>query len=227
MPNDDLKRKERACAKCGAKTRKGTLCKRRAGERTAHEGTGRCYLHGGSSPQAELSGAAEVASAEVRRLGLMPPIAIHPAQVLLECIANSWGEVKYWQAEVERLDEKEVAAPTITQTRRPQQVGRGEEDPNKMVVETTLGPPELHIAIRARADAEIRAVKFSESALRAGLEERLVKQAEGAADIVAPIVTGALEKILGRELTDADRSHIHSAILERASKRKRLGGGTS
>ena len=34
---------------CGAKTRKGTMCKNPAGFRTPHLGRGRCYLHGGLS----------------------------------------------------------------------------------------------------------------------------------------------------------------------------------
>lgn len=34
---------------CGAKTRKGTPCRRPAGWGTSHPGTGRCKLHGGAS----------------------------------------------------------------------------------------------------------------------------------------------------------------------------------
>lgn len=39
-----------AKAKCGAKTRSGTPCKKRAGWGTDHVGQGRCKLHGGASP---------------------------------------------------------------------------------------------------------------------------------------------------------------------------------
>lgn len=35
-------------ARCGAKTRKNAPCAKLAGERTAHPGEGRCYLHGGT-----------------------------------------------------------------------------------------------------------------------------------------------------------------------------------
>jgi hypothetical protein len=33
--------------RCGAKTRNGARCKRRAGERTVHVGEGKCWMHGG------------------------------------------------------------------------------------------------------------------------------------------------------------------------------------
>jgi len=35
---------------CGSKTHKGGICKQRAGHRTDHPGTGRCWLHGGKTP---------------------------------------------------------------------------------------------------------------------------------------------------------------------------------
>lgn len=34
---------------CNAKTRRGTLCRQKAGARTDHVGAGRCFLHGGKS----------------------------------------------------------------------------------------------------------------------------------------------------------------------------------
>ena len=34
---------------CGAKTRKGTPCRLRAGYKTSHPGEGRCKFHGGAS----------------------------------------------------------------------------------------------------------------------------------------------------------------------------------
>jgi hypothetical protein len=49
-----MTRDERSAqALCGAKRRNGELCRLFAGQGTSHKGTGRCKLHGGSTPTQE------------------------------------------------------------------------------------------------------------------------------------------------------------------------------
>lgn len=208
------KQPRQTCGDEGGKSKAGKPCGRAAGAGTLHNGRGRCSKHGGSLPGVQV---AEVV-AQAREGGLMGgPLPIAPGPAILECIARTNAQVNYWTGVVEQLEAKEAAGPTITQTRRPQQVGRGEEDPNKMVVETTLGPADIHIAIKAKTAAEERLVKFSEAALRAGVEERMIKLAEFQALPFVELLRFVEEKRLGRKLSDDDNRQLNNILTEFAT----------
>jgi hypothetical protein len=68
---------------CGALTKHGAggPCTQGKGQRTGHPGQGRCWLHGGRSPNAELAGARAKAAAAVTKLGL--PVGTGDPMILL------------------------------------------------------------------------------------------------------------------------------------------------
>lgn len=134
---------------CNAKTRSGTPCAKSAGAGTDHLGVGRCRLHGGAAPALQLAGVVELARREVAVMG--QPLNIEPHEAILECIRVTAGEVQYASEQIAMLD-----------------------DP---LVDTMFGQ-QLHAWITVRQRAMDRLVMYSATALKAGVEERLVTAAE-------------------------------------------------
>jgi hypothetical protein len=79
--------------RCGAKTTRGGghPCKHPAGYKTTHRGTGRCWLHGGATPNGQKAAAAELIheAVERRRLAELdkPRRLVNPTDVLLDEVA--------------------------------------------------------------------------------------------------------------------------------------------
>jgi len=201
------------CGDEGGKSKAGKPCGRAAGAGTLHNGKGRCSRHGGSLPGVQLAAVVE----EARDSGLMGgPLPVAPGQAILECIARTNTQVMYWTGVVEQLEAQELAKPTATVTRRPRRLtgGADDPDPKHIVVETTLGPADIHYALKAKTQAEDRLVTYSKAALQAGVEDRMVKLAEFQALPFVELLRFIEEKRLGRELTDEDNRQLHAALEE-------------
>lgn len=56
--------------RCGSKTRAGGTCQQNRGHRTDHPGLGKCWLHGGRTPNGKKSAQTEGAAAAVAKLGI-------------------------------------------------------------------------------------------------------------------------------------------------------------
>lgn len=166
-------------AKCGAKARSGKPCGRPAGWGTGHAGVGRCKLHGGASPNAEVSGAVELARREAAVMGI--PTDLEPHDALLECIRISAGEVRYASDRIAELEPGQATGPVVST--RPLKYEKGAESETQRVEEH--GPPALHIWIAVRHKAMDRLVDYSRIAIAAGIAERHVKVAEGQAQQLA------------------------------------------
>lgn len=164
---------------CGAKTRRGKPCKQPQGHGTGHPGTGRCKLHGGASPQAEVSGAVVLARREAQVMGI--PMDLEPHDALLECIRIAAGEVHYASERIVELEPGQAVGPVVST--RPLKYEKGAESSTERVEEH--GPPALHIWIEARHQAMDRLVNYSRIAIAAGIAERQVKLAEGQAEQLA------------------------------------------
>lgn len=148
---------------CGAKTRAGTPCRLPPGHGTGHVGAGRCRRHGGSSPQAEVSGAVEVARRTAVVMGV--PEDLEPHEALLRCIKIAAGELTYMTQRVAELEKPMVA---------------------------TMFGPQLHTWITVRQQAMDRLVTYSKIALSAGVEERRVRVAEQQGELLAQVIRGVL-----------------------------------
>ncbi len=174
---------------CGAKTRAKKPCKRPAGAGTSHVGVGRCKLHGGASPQAEVSGAVELARREAVVMGR--PLDIEPHEALLECVRIAAGEVQYASWQIELLTPEDAVGPVVTT--RPLKWEKGAESPTERIEEH--GPPALHIWIEVRHRAMDRLANYSRIALAAGVAERQVRVAESQAQLMAQAVRGILQDL--------------------------------
>lgn len=176
--------------RCGAKTRSGVPCKQVAGARTNHTGEGRCWLHGGASPQAEVTGVVRLARREALVMGT-PIDDLAPEEALLECIRITGGEVRYASERIAELDQAEAVGPTVST--RPLKEEKGAESLHERVEEH--GPPAVHIWIEVRHKAMDRLVNYTKVAIAAGLEERRVKVAEQQGALLARAVRGILKDL--------------------------------
>src|SRR4051812_39225176 len=83
---------------CGAKRRNGEPCRLFAGQSTDHLGIGKCFLHGGRSPN-HMKHAAKV-EAERRMAKLGEAVDIAPAEALLATLRLSAGHLAYLRSEL-------------------------------------------------------------------------------------------------------------------------------
>lgn len=68
--------------RCGSRTRAGGKCQQNRGHRTDHPGLGKCWLHGGRTPNGRKSAQTEAAGIAVVKLGL--PLGTGDPFALLE-----------------------------------------------------------------------------------------------------------------------------------------------
>lgn len=84
--------------KCGAKTKKKTLCNNPKGFSTDHPGYGRCKFHGGNNPSGKTSAARDEGRALMASYG--SPVEIHPQDALLEEVYRTNGHVLWLSREI-------------------------------------------------------------------------------------------------------------------------------
>lgn len=183
---------------CGSKTQKGTPCTQRKGARTSHKGEGRCWKHGGASPQAEFAGQLVIARREAQVMGL--PLDIDPIEAMLQLIKIAAGEVRYCSERVAELEDKDAAGPVKTVTVRPRKKAGGAEGMTTST-EIQLGPPALHVWIRARNEAMDRLFGYTKAAIAVGIAERRIRIAQAQAANVAEAMR-LFARALGRDPAD-------------------------
>ena len=152
-------------ARCGAKTRGGTPCKKEAGWGTDHLGFGNCRLHFGATPSNRVHAAREAATAAALRLGMA--VDTDPEEALLLCVQLAAGEVGFLRQGVKDLLDDEAI----------------DEAGN------------LHPTARAFRDARDTLARHSKLALDAGIEERRLKLVEGMAERVAMVLRLVVDEL--------------------------------
>jgi hypothetical protein len=152
-------------ALCGAEGKTGP-CKNIAGKKTSHKGVGRCWLHGGASPQAEVSGVVALARNEMQVMG--KPLDVPPHEAILLLIQIASGEVAYCSEKIAGLEDHQA-------------------------MRDTMFGPVLNEWIKARHEAMDRLAVYSEKALKANVEERHVRVMERWGDDLAEFARGLLE----------------------------------
>jgi hypothetical protein len=178
---------------CNARKKRGGYCENKAGKNTAHLGHGRCWLHGGAEPHAEVNGQVVLARREAAVMGV--PLDIEPHNAILECIRIAAGEVQYASDRIAELEpEQAIGRMTSTHT-RPLDLGKEGEDPENTVEEVRVEAPALHIWIVARRQAMDRLVQYSAVAIKAGIEERRVKLAESQGQLLVQVIRGVLQEL--------------------------------
>ena len=202
MPGSDS---GEAHAICGAKTRSGEPCRQRPmlGQR-------RCRMHGGSSPVALRAAERRIASVEAARQVEVwgGRLDVNPAEALLELVQSKAAEVAYWNHRVAGLDEAERAGLLVAETT----FGEGPQGP----VDTVTRKVAPHVFVVLLHKAQDQLASFSAAALRAGVDEALVRLATVQASAVVEFARRAIE--VSRERPDVAADVI---LLEL------VGGGVS
>lgn len=189
-----------ADGKCGADTRDDGTCTYDAGFRTDHPGFGRCWLHGGNSPNARKSGAVQLATFRAMKvLDLTDPADIDPHEAILKCIRISNALVDYATLMIAELDPGELVGPVVTT--RPLKLEKGAEDDTERVEEH--GAPGVNIWIEVQRRAMRDLAEFAKWAIAAGIAERQIELAEGQAQLMASAVRGILVDLGVAERPDA------------------------
>jgi hypothetical protein len=159
--------------RCTARNRQGERCKR-----AAIKGGTVCPMHGGKAPQvrdaAERNRALAVARAECVTLGI--PIEIDPGHALISSLFEREGNVAFYRALVEKLGTGVYGA-----TYHADGGLTGEAKPHVLV--------ELyHRELQARD-------QVAAGILKAGVEERRIRLAEGQAQQIATFARGLLAEL--------------------------------
>ncbi len=172
---------------CGAKTRQSkTACQRQAGWGTDHPGAGQCKQHGGATATNSMKAHVQLARREYAVMGI-PLDHVNPSEAILECIRITAGEVQYASERIAELDAADALVEDRVDHERPLKLGGDDgEDPDTTVTEVkTSTDRKLHAWIRVRQEAMDRLVAYSATALKANVDERLVRVAESQAKILA------------------------------------------
>lgn len=192
---------------CGARKRNGSgTCQRPAGWGTSHAGIGACKLHGGSTPDHIRNAKLRVARWEVTEWG--GRLDLTPAEALLELVQTKAAEVAYWQYRVGQLTERDRAGLHVTS--QVDESGQGPQGSSDKSVETQTA--DLHLFLRALHKAQEQLAAFSAAALRAGVDEALVRIAAVQASAVIEFARRAMEA--ARRDPKADADAILLALVE-------------
>ena len=188
--------------RCSAKRRNGEGC-----GAWAVKGATVCRMHGGSSPQARAAAARRVQEEKAAKAAqrLAQPIETDPSQALLDLVSSAAGEVAYWRARVDLLQEQDEKRLTSGLTKITEGKDRGGV--------TTLRTVETVAAIEYRmwVDAQERLARYATAALRAGVEERRVRLAEDQGALVAQVIRRILDRL---DLSEWQAEMVGSIVPE-------------
>lgn len=95
---------------CGANTQRGKKCQLPAGQKTDHEGYGKCSFHGGNTPALVTSAAKYMGGDVIVKMtnayGLGGPVEITPDDALLQEVRRASGVVGFLQDRVNMFNFK-------------------------------------------------------------------------------------------------------------------------
>ena len=111
---------------------------------------------------------------------------MNPAEALLELVQGKAAEVAYWNWRVAGLSDGERAGLLVAET----QDGVGPQGP----VDTTTRKVAPHVFVVMLHKAQDQLASFSAAALRAGVDEALVRLATVQASAVVDLVRAAVER---------------------------------
>lgn len=183
--------------KCVARNRNGDPCGRKP-----IVGGDVCWTHGGATPQVKRKAAERV---EVQRVALEAARQVevwggrrdvNPAEALIELVQGKAAEVAYWDYRVAGLSESERAGLLVAET----QFGEGPQGP----VDTTTRKVAPHVFVVMLHKAQDQLASYSAAALRAGVDEALVRLATVQASAVVEFARRAIEVARERPGVAAD-----------------------
>ena len=110
---------------------------------------------------------------------------VNPAEALLELVQTKAAEVAYWNYRVLQLTPDERAGLLVAET----QFGEGPQGP----VDTATRKASPHVFVVLLHKAQDQLASFSAAALRAGVDEALVRLATVQASVVVEFARRAIE----------------------------------
>lgn len=152
---------------CGGKTRAGGSCARPKGWGTDHPGTGRCKLHGGSTPNGRKSAQREQAVTAVATYGL--PREVDPHAALVEELHRTAGHVAWLGLKVAELQSDHLYGP----------VGGGEH---------SIPRQEPHVWVGLYQAERKHFTEVAKTCIACGIAERQVALAEQQGQIIAQVL---------------------------------------
>lgn len=157
--------------KCGAKKRQGEgTCQRPAGWGTDHPGTGRCKLHGGSTPDHRTAALREQADRALKTA--LADLDAPPIEDPLTELARITGQVVAWK------DAIAARVNALTSLRY-----------------STDGGEQLRVEVALFERALDRCERFLASMARLNIDERLTRISEQQAALITRAVTAALQDL--------------------------------
>jgi len=171
--------------KCGGKRRgadsEGKLCTRPAGWGTDHAGTGRCKLHGGSTPSHVAAGRIAKAATAVATFGL--PREVDPRDALLEEVYRAAGAVDWLRERVQELEAEAIIWGKAEAVEKQAGEFPGVDTTHKAAV---------HVWVELYARERKHLVDVAKAAIAAGIEERKVRLAEQQGTLLAAVIKNIL-----------------------------------
>ncbi len=171
---------------CGAKTRAGTPCQRPRGWGTDHPDSGRCKLHGGSSPSGRKHATRE-AALEFAVGALGAEVLASPLDAIEQSVRLAAGIVSYYRHEL-------AAAASA------------HDGPDMARIAELAGP--YSEAIKLQKDV-------AKAALDAGVAERGQQLAEEQAEVIAAAITDGLREAFGALATPERRTLFAKVVTQR------------
>lgn len=186
--------------KCSARSKQSG---KRCGNYPVSGGTV-CRMHGGKAPQVARKAAARRQQDAIRGLldNLGTPTPVDPGQALLELIAAKNGEVQWLRSVV-----KELERDALAWGRADYETGVGPLGPVDKYTEKAA----VSIWWEMLRKAEDQLASYSSQALRAGIEERRIRLAEGIGNQVATAVRRILDRL---NLNAAQQSLVGTVVPE-------------
>lgn len=174
---------------CGAKKTDGSgdTCRRPAGDRTSHQGRGRCYLHGGNTPGQVIKAEREEVYERARTYGAS--INIAPEQALKEEVCRTAGHVR-WLSEVVANILHEGDGYEIFQDEEGKQMFRPKTGLKQMDNSGKFEKASVWVEMyQKERDMLVRVCKV---ALDAGIAQREIQLAEAQGEMMGRIVIAVI-----------------------------------
>lgn len=187
--------------RCGGKLlhRDGT-CTQPAGWGTPHPGTGRCKLHGGSTPSHVASAIAGRIKADTATYGT--PRDIAPVAALLEEVRYAAGHVEWLRGKVAELEPDALTWGVAEISMKGATEFKGTDTTEKAA---------LNVWLEAYHRERRYLLDVCKAALAAGCEERMVALAEAQGLAVVTVLGRIFDRL---ELTPAQRQLAATAVPE-------------
>lgn len=184
---------------CGANKRQGEgTCKRPTGWGTDHPGTGRCKLHGGSTPDHKNAAKLEIARRAVATYGL--PREVTPDVALLEEVHRTAGHVA-WLAEIVAEIEHEDLVWGKTEEAEKNATEFGGVDTTYKAV------PNIWLVLYQQERKHLATV--AKAAIDAGIAERQVRIAEQQGQMLAKVINRVLDAL---DLTGEQKARVPEVV---------------